>query len=74
MTRDDYDYRLHRIVWLKTLAQSYEQEHDFESDEDSSATWEMLSEVRAIHDELIAEMGELPAPPETVPPDPTIPF
>ncbi len=74
MTRDDWEYRCHRIGWLKTLAQSYESEHDFEADEDSSATWEMLGEVRAIHDELLAAMGEPPALPAPVPPDPTIPF
>ena len=74
MTQDDFDYRALRIGLIKTLCASYEQEHDFDADEDPTATYEMLSECRAIADELLAA---LPTPEPVVAPaerDPSMPF
>ena len=64
----------HEIGWLKTLCDCYESEHDFDDDEDTSATYEMLREVRGIHDKLLADLGDAPAQPEPVPADPNMPF
>jgi hypothetical protein len=74
MTRDDWFYREHRIGWLRTLCAAYEAEHDFDTDEDVCATYEMLVEVRAIHSDLLAAMGEPPAPEAVGTHDPSIPF
>lgn len=37
------------VGWLKTLISSYQREHDFDADEDSGATQEMLSACEALH-------------------------
>lgn len=74
MTQDEHAYRVTRIGWIKTLCSAYEQEHDWENDGDSSATHEMLTECRALADEMIAAM---PKPDETVRvlvADPDLPF
>ncbi len=73
MTRNEYDYRAHRIGWLTTMATAYEDEHDWEADIDPDATREGLAEVRAIHDELIAALG-VPEPVIVGESDPNIPF
>jgi hypothetical protein len=66
--------RSHTVEWLKTLCDAYGLEHDWKNDEDTSATLEMLREVRAIHDQLIRDIGEPPPAPEPVPANPDIPF
>lgn len=73
MTRDEWDIAVHHIGAIRTLCASYEAEHDWEADEDTSATREMLSECRAIHDKLISDLGEPPAVLYGVA-DPNIPF
>lgn len=58
--QEEWDYRAYRIGWLETLCAMYEQGHDWENDEDPSATREMLREVRAVHAELIGQLGDRP--------------
>jgi len=59
---DPSDYHTFRLGWLKCLIDSYEREHDWDTDEDASATGEMLTEARAIWRELMdAQQAELTA-------------
>lgn len=41
-----------RLSWLTCLISSYKAEHDWEADEDPTASREMLREVCALADEL----------------------
>ncbi len=74
MTTGQWDAEAFKIDSLKVLASEYEREHDFDADEDPSATYDLLGEVRMLHTELLAKLGERPSPPEPLPPDPNIPF
>jgi hypothetical protein len=57
LDRDKWDERAHEIGALKTLVAAYRQEHDFAKDEDADATYELLRDVMAIYDELMAQLG-----------------
>lgn len=72
--RGDWDWRMFRLDAIKTLAAAYEEEHDFDADEDPQATYELLDDVRSIHAELVAALGDPPPAPEPIPADPEIPF
>ena len=61
--------------WLECLIASYDQEHDWEADEDPSATLEMLVACRGILAELVAKLPDVPpGEPVTVADDSSIPF
>lgn len=59
--------------WLRCLINSYDQEHDWESDEDSDATQEMLRECRELAD-AIERFWLPPLPPVPSDPDDDMPF
>lgn len=62
MTRDEWDQAKFELDCLSCLAAAYEQEHNWENDEDPSATNELLIEVRALHAKLVSQLGQ---PPQT---------
>lgn len=48
--------RRERIDWLRVLVGAYLDEHDFDADDDPTATYEMLRECRDLAAELEAEL------------------
>lgn len=57
--------------WLRCLINAYDQEHDWDADEDSDATQEMLQECRALADAIERFWESPPVPSE---PDDDMPF
>ena len=78
MTQEEFNYEEFRLTWLKKLAEAYEAEHDWEEDEDPSATLEMLTEVKALAAELVAahllHRDKIEPPPAPQPDRPPLPF
>lgn len=62
MTRDEWQQRAFGIDAIRTLASAYSNEHDWDADEDPSATSELLAEVDSLYAKLMAELGPPPEP------------
>lgn len=50
--RFPFDITAWQVGWIKTLVTQYRQEHNWEADEDPTATAEMLREATHVADEL----------------------
>lgn len=75
MTHDEREAKLFRIGLIKTLCAQFEEEHDFDGDEDITATWEMIAECRALAAEMVDAVPPAEGPPPTqYEPGPDIPF
>lgn len=48
--------RRERIEWLRALIAAYKDEHDWDTDEDATATYEMLRECRDLAEDLDREL------------------
>ncbi len=62
MTRDEWDRRSFEIDAIKALATAYSNEHDWDADEDPSATSDLINEADSLHARLLAELGPPPEP------------
>jgi hypothetical protein len=63
-----------RLSWLTCLLNCYRQEHDWNADEDPSATAEMLAQVESLADELEAKAAPAPPIAPSCEADPDMPF
>ncbi len=60
LTREEWEIKRFEMDAIKTLAMAYRLEHDWDHDEDPTATLSLIHEALALHDALVTQLGPAP--------------